>query len=135
MPYRADAHLAPVVAATFAGELTLELLPGHVKVVSASKTLIISQRDVIVKQHNKRNREVVYPLQGQLVMARGIPRGEVAVWECEEGILTSGLEAAAKGLPFLPWRGGVAMPDGLNIVWRRGALEDLKHLTQAIEQS
>jgi glutaconate CoA-transferase subunit A len=29
------------------------------------------------------------------------------VWECEEGILTSGLEAAAKGLPYLPWRGGV----------------------------
>ncbi|MEX2482103.1 MAG: CoA-transferase [Gammaproteobacteria bacterium] len=34
-------------------------------------------------------------------------RGEITVWECEEGILTSGLEAAAKGLPFLPWRGGV----------------------------
>ncbi len=38
---------------------------------------------------------------------RAVERGEVAVWECEEGILTSGLEAAAKGLPFLPWRGGV----------------------------
>lgn len=38
---------------------------------------------------------------------RAAERGEVAVWECEEGILTSGLEAAAKGLPFLPWRGGV----------------------------
>ena len=34
-------------------------------------------------------------------------RGEIEVWECEEGLLTSGLEAAAKGLPFLPWRGGV----------------------------
>ena len=38
---------------------------------------------------------------------RAAERGEVVVWECEEGILTSGLEAAAKGLPFLPWRGGV----------------------------
>ena len=38
---------------------------------------------------------------------RAVERGEVAVWECEEGILTSGLEAAGKGLPFLPWRGGV----------------------------
>jgi glutaconate CoA-transferase subunit A len=38
---------------------------------------------------------------------RAAERGEVMVWECEEGILTSGLEAAAKGLPFLPWRGGV----------------------------
>jgi len=38
---------------------------------------------------------------------RAAERGEIAVWECEEGILTSGLEAAAKGLPFLPWRGGV----------------------------
>ena len=38
---------------------------------------------------------------------RAAERGEVEVWECEEGILTSGLEAAAKGLPFLPWRGGV----------------------------
>lgn len=34
-------------------------------------------------------------------------RGEIEVWECEEGILTSGLQAAAQGLPFLPWRGGV----------------------------
>ena len=33
--------------------------------------------------------------------------GDIEVWECEEGILTSGLEAAGKGLPFLPWRGGV----------------------------
>ena len=33
--------------------------------------------------------------------------GELEVWECEEGVLTSGLEATAKGLPFLPWRGGV----------------------------
>jgi glutaconate CoA-transferase subunit A len=33
--------------------------------------------------------------------------GDLEVWECEEGVLTSGLEAAAKGLPFLPWRGGV----------------------------
>ncbi len=38
---------------------------------------------------------------------RAVERGEVTVWECEEGILTSGLEAAGKGLPFLPWRGGV----------------------------
>ena len=33
--------------------------------------------------------------------------GELEVWECDEGVLTSGLEATAKGLPFLPWRGGV----------------------------
>ena len=40
-------------------------------------------------------------------------QGEIEVWECEEGILTSGLEAAGKGLPFLPWRGGVgtSLPD------------------------
>lgn len=34
-------------------------------------------------------------------------RGELEIWECEEGILTSGLEAAGKALPYLPWRGGV----------------------------
>jgi glutaconate CoA-transferase subunit A len=34
-------------------------------------------------------------------------RGEIEVWECEEGILTTGLQAAAQALPFLPWRGGV----------------------------
>ncbi len=33
--------------------------------------------------------------------------GAIDIWECEEGILTSALEAAAKGLPYLPWRGGV----------------------------
>lgn len=38
---------------------------------------------------------------------RAAERGEIEVWECEEGILTSGLDAAGKGLPFLPWRGGV----------------------------
>ncbi len=38
---------------------------------------------------------------------RAAERGEIEVWECEEGILASGLEAAGKGLPFLPWRGGV----------------------------
>ncbi|MEM7466751.1 MAG: CoA-transferase [Pseudomonadota bacterium] len=31
----------------------------------------------------------------------------IEIWECEEGLLCAGLEAAAKGLPYLPWRGGV----------------------------
>jgi glutaconate CoA-transferase subunit A len=34
-------------------------------------------------------------------------RGEIEVWECEEGILCAGLQAAAQMLPFLPWRGGI----------------------------
>ncbi|HLW70009.1 MAG TPA: CoA-transferase [Candidatus Binataceae bacterium] len=34
-------------------------------------------------------------------------RGAIEVWECEEGILCAGLQAAAQSLPFLPWRGGV----------------------------
>ena len=38
---------------------------------------------------------------------RAVEAGEIEVWECEEGILTSGLEAAGKGLPYLPWRAGV----------------------------
>ena len=38
---------------------------------------------------------------------RAAERGEIEVWECDEGILTSALEAAGKALPFLPWRGGV----------------------------
>ncbi len=38
---------------------------------------------------------------------RAAERGEIEVWECEEGILTAGLQAAAQSLPFLPWRGGV----------------------------
>jgi glutaconate CoA-transferase, subunit A len=33
--------------------------------------------------------------------------GEIEVWECEEGILCAGLQAAAQMLPFMPWRGGV----------------------------
>ena len=33
--------------------------------------------------------------------------GEIDIWECEEGILCAGLEASAKNLPYLPWRGGV----------------------------
>lgn len=44
---------------------------------------------------------------------RAAEAGEIETWECEEGILTSGLEAAGKGLPYLPWRGGVgtSLPD------------------------
>jgi len=38
---------------------------------------------------------------------RAAERGEIEVWECEEGILCTGLQAAAQMLPFLPWRGGV----------------------------
>lgn len=38
---------------------------------------------------------------------RAAERGEIGVWECEEGILCAGLQAAAQSLPFLPWRGGV----------------------------
>jgi glutaconate CoA-transferase subunit A len=38
---------------------------------------------------------------------RAAERGDIEVWECEEGILTTGLQAAAQLLPFLPWRGGV----------------------------
>jgi glutaconate CoA-transferase subunit A len=44
---------------------------------------------------------------------RAVERDEIEVWECEEGILTTGLQAAAQALPFLPWRGGVgtSLPD------------------------
>jgi len=38
---------------------------------------------------------------------RAAERGEIEVWECEEGILCAGLQAAAQSLPFLPWRGGL----------------------------
>ena len=38
---------------------------------------------------------------------RAVEQGDVEVWECEEGILATGLQAAAQSLPFLPWRGGV----------------------------
>lgn len=44
---------------------------------------------------------------------RAAEAGEIEVWECEEGILTTGLRAGAQGLPFLPWRGGLgtSLPD------------------------
>jgi glutaconate CoA-transferase subunit A len=38
---------------------------------------------------------------------RAAEEGKIEIWECEEGILTAGLQAAAQGLPFLPWRAGV----------------------------
>jgi glutaconate CoA-transferase subunit A len=38
---------------------------------------------------------------------RAAQSGELAVWECEEGILCAGLQAAAQLLPFMPWRGGI----------------------------
>ncbi|MBE3604893.1 CoA transferase subunit A [bacterium] len=44
---------------------------------------------------------------------RAAERGEIEVWECEEGILCAGLQAAAQALPFLPWRGavGTSLPE------------------------
>lgn len=38
---------------------------------------------------------------------RAAEAGRLEVWECEEGILCAGLQAAAQLLPFMPWRGGV----------------------------
>jgi glutaconate CoA-transferase, subunit A len=38
---------------------------------------------------------------------RAAERGEVEVWECEEGIVCAALQAAAQMLPFMPWRAGV----------------------------
>ena len=38
---------------------------------------------------------------------RAAESGAIEVWECEEGILTAALQAAAQDLPFLPWRAGV----------------------------
>ncbi|MGH7913817.1 MAG: CoA transferase subunit A [Candidatus Binataceae bacterium] len=38
---------------------------------------------------------------------RAAERGEIEVWECEEGVLCAGLQAAALMLPFMPWRGGL----------------------------
>jgi glutaconate CoA-transferase subunit A len=34
-------------------------------------------------------------------------KGEIDVWECDEGMYFAGLMAAAQMLPFLPWKGGV----------------------------
>ncbi|MFN8217052.1 MAG: CoA-transferase [Solirubrobacterales bacterium] len=34
-------------------------------------------------------------------------RGEIRVWESDEGILYAGLRAAGQGLPFVPWKAGV----------------------------
>jgi len=44
---------------------------------------------------------------------RAAEAGDIEVWECEEGIVAAGLRAAAQGLPFLPWRGGLgtSLPD------------------------
>lgn len=38
---------------------------------------------------------------------RAAQSGALQVWECEEGILCAGLQAAAQLLPFMPWRGGL----------------------------
>jgi glutaconate CoA-transferase subunit A len=34
-------------------------------------------------------------------------KGEMEIWECDEGMYFAGLRAAAQFLPFLPWRGGI----------------------------
>jgi len=36
-----------------------------------------------------------------------VEKGEIEIWEFDEGMYLAGLMAAAQMLPFLPWRGGV----------------------------
>ncbi|WOR15263.1 CoA-transferase [Hyphomonas sp. FCG-A18] len=36
-----------------------------------------------------------------------LQRGDIEIWEADEGIVYAMLRAAAQGLPFLPWHGGV----------------------------
>jgi hypothetical protein len=97
MPYRADAHIEPLVAATFAGALKLELLPGQVRVSSASMAVTVSQREVTVRNLKKPKQDVVHPLIGQLMMAR-VPRGELAVWmESPKGMIRV-FDAVPRGL-------------------------------------
>ena len=59
-------------------------------------------------------RKVICPYVGAEALAPIGPffraaaeRGDVEVWECDEGQYYSGLQAAAQMLPFLPCRGGV----------------------------
>ncbi|MDG2114924.1 MAG: CoA-transferase [Actinomycetota bacterium] len=56
---------------------------------------------------------IAYYVGGGPSFRRAAEEGRIEVWECEEGILAAGLRAAAQGLPFLPWRGGVgtSLPD------------------------
>jgi glutaconate CoA-transferase subunit A len=59
-------------------------------------------------------RRVICPYVGAEALASIGPfyraaaeRGEIEVWECDEGQYYTGLQAAAQMLPFLPCRGGV----------------------------
>lgn len=59
-------------------------------------------------------RKVICPYVGAEALAPIGPffraaaeRGEIEVWECDEGHYYTGLQAAAQMLPFLPCRGGV----------------------------
>jgi glutaconate CoA-transferase subunit A len=59
-------------------------------------------------------RKVICPYVGAETLAPIGPffraaaeRGEIEVWECDEGQYYAGLQAAAQMLPFLPCRGGV----------------------------
>ena len=59
-------------------------------------------------------RKVICPYVGAEALASIGPfyraaaeRGEIDVWECDEGQYYTGLQAAAQMLPFLPCRGGV----------------------------
>jgi glutaconate CoA-transferase, subunit A len=65
-------------------------------------------------------RKVICPYVGAEALASIGPfyraaaeRGEIDVWECDEGQYYTGLQAAAQMLPFLPCRGGVgtSFPD------------------------
>jgi glutaconate CoA-transferase subunit A len=65
-------------------------------------------------------RKVICPYVGAEALASIGPfyraaaeRGEIEVWECDEGQYYTGLQAAAQMLPFLPCRGGVgtSFPD------------------------
>jgi glutaconate CoA-transferase subunit A len=52
---------------------------------------------------------------------RAAERGEIEVWECDEGIIQVALQAAAERVPFAPWPGGMgtSLPeinDGMEVI-------------------
>jgi hypothetical protein len=98
VPYRNDPHAAPVVATTFAGKLKLEIQPKQVTVATADRTLTLTAKSAVVLEMKKPKQPTTHPLAGRVVTARGVPRGELAVWiETADGMLRI-FDAVPRGL-------------------------------------
>ena len=127
MAYRDDTA-DTLEAPTAHGTLRLEVAPKQTKLAVADRTLLISERFATVVEHHKkhiaRDKRTSMELTGRLIVARDVPREDLAVWlETEPGTPREGMRRIFGVEPL-----SLLDPKGLDAL---AALDRLAHRLRA----